>query len=274
MRKLLCAFLMVAVVFCFPGCSKTNDDSKEQNADSKTDYVVENITDDEILYYMAFNAEEASVAEQVKNAYLFRYNSGEIKDCIGLYVNPEVLMQPVETDHSIDDSKWDTINENGVLRIGMIKNGKFAFEERSEDGTNKTAGCFDSIARLICMRVKLTSDISIYNSKEDAISALHDDQIDIIIGIDDNTDQELIYSFPIIRDRVVACKMNNAGEETTRYITTEQYRDATSGLEYVTDYRDNLDECFDLMRNDKNVNYAVICMLSDLPVTDPQQLPE
>lgn len=274
MRRICSFFIMVIIAFCLSGCSKPDDNNNKQKESSKTDFVVEDISDNEILYYMAFNAEEASVAEQVKNTYLFRYTNGEIKDCIDHYINPEVLMQPVESDYNINDTKWDNINENGELRVGIIENGKFAFVKQSEDSTKNAAGCFDSIARLICMKLKLKSDISMYNSKDEAVSALKNNQIDIIIGIDDNTNQELIYSFPIIHDHAIICKVNDLKEEAIRYITSEQYREKTDGLEHEIEYHVDLEECFDLMQHDEKANYAVICMLSDLSFTDSEQLSE
>jgi len=273
MSRVCSFFMMFIIVFCVSGCSNPNDNSEPKES-SKTDFVVEDISDTEILYYMAFNADEASVAEQVKNAYLFRYVNGEIKDCIDRYINPEVLLQPVESDYNINDSKWDNINENGELRVGIIENSKFAFVEQSEDSHKHTAGCFDSIARLICMKLKLKSNISMYNSRDEAVSALKNNQIDTIIGIDDNTNQELIYSFPIIYDRAVICKVSGRDEETTQYITAEQYRNIIDAPERKIDYYRDLQECFDLMQHDENANYAVICMKSDLSFTDSQKISE
>ena len=246
MNRVCSFFMMVIIAFCVSGCSKSNDNSELEES-SKTDFVVEDISDNEILYYMAFNADEASVAEQVKNAYLFRYVNGEIKDSIDHYINPEVLLQPGESDYNINDSKWDNINENGELRVGIIENGKFAFLEQSEDSHKHTAGCFDSIARLICMKLKLKSNISMYNSRDDAVSALKNNQIDTIIGIDDNTNQELIYSFPIIHDHTIICRVNNLKEEAIQYITSEQYREKTDGLELEIEYHVDLEECFALI---------------------------
>lgn len=260
MSKRFISFMALLFIPFMMSCAAQND---EESGAEALKYNTINADENVTNYYMAFREGDLTLMGQVVSAYSERYTEGELDIQADRYFSSKVIVAPTGENTSGNDGSWNTVHESGTLRCGVIENGRFAFAEKSQEGS-PADGYFSSVCKLIGIRLQLKSDIELYTNNEQAVEDLKAGKIDCIIGIDENQASGLAYTFPIAADRLVFYTSRDSVENIANCVTTEPYTKFANGFQIHSETRETMEECFSALENNEDAVDAVICMLSDI----------
>lgn len=250
-RNLFIAFL-VLIMALFSGCESQKRENEQVIVD--TDLNVTN-------YYFAASRDSAKELAELCCAYNDRMTGGMALSLSNTYFNDKMLTANLKTNFTGDENSNKIENEN-TIKLGFVE-GIFATKNGDE-----IEGYFHSIAVSSAMKAFRGIDIEkrIYSSDTDVLNALKSAEIDIAVGVSDNTDNDLIFSDAFCSDRLVLYSTREISDMSSATIYTTDKR-KTFAAEFTKSkdivVKSNVSECVSQLTDSKGTT-AVFVMLSEL----------
>jgi len=187
MKKIIVLIVSMLFVLTLSGC-KNNDDAAEYICQSNEGVV---------NYYFV----STSKNQTLLNELCAGYNERASKDLAGglhaVVGNVNVLADNVST----NAEKTEEISGK-TFNLGYIRNGKLSYED--EDGIN---GMFARMGHVITSNLRTGSSVKInsviFDEESDALNALKNGVVDILIGVTKCDDADLMYSSVFCTDMLV-----------------------------------------------------------------------